>query len=587
LRHVDTGKERAITDAEKNIEEFFFQNDSKHIVYRLQATGLNKGPLFQIDIHTGLTRNLTPWEGASVEDYHYDYRCPDEVLVALKFPKAEHSDVYRLNLANGAIVLEEKHEPYVLESFLYGWIPDKRLVVRAKLVLNNKGSKELWTRKTRKAPWRLIRRFEQGDHAWASGFSSDGKVLIVYTTLDSDIERLAAINVDTGATKVLGRDDKCDVYSTFLDGDYFPMGVEFESDRKFWKPSNDTFKKVLAAAHKLSDGDVDVLDADSDSNKYVVSITRDDGPESYYLIDVAAKKSAFLFDDRPDLKHYKFAKRKPISFVTRDGLTEHGYLTLPVGINPQQLPLVLLVHGGPVARDHWEFDYLAQWLANRGYAVLQVNFRGSCGYGRSLLQAGLRQWGSKMNDDLVDAKQWAVKQGIADPNKVAVCGISYGGYATLAALTFTPDEFRCGIDVAGISSLLTQLKAERAILHDCTYDFGEMLVGKLGRDDALLKARSPLYFVDRIKVPLLIGHGTADTVVNVSESEQLVAALKKHGKSFTYYPVQDGEHSWPWDQEFTFQAEKFLSKHLGGRVEPDHSWITFLQSLNLFGSESR
>lgn len=296
----------------------------------------------------------------------------------------------------------------------------------------------------------------------------------------------------------------------------------------------------------------------------------------YYTYNRASKKSQFLFSNQPDLEKFSLAQKKPISYQSRDGLTIHGYLTTPVGIPAKNLPTVLLVHGRPRSRDTWGYNLDSpestevQWLANRGYAVLQVNFRGSAGYGKAFINAGNREWGGKMHDDLIDAVNWIVQQGIADSKKVAIMGGSYGGYATLVGLTFTPDVFAAGVDLYGPSNLITMMEnipPEWELLR--ARDAIE--VGNLETQQEFLKSRSPLFFADQIEKPLLIAQGANDPRVKQAESDRIVAAMRKANKPVEYILYTDEGHGFIRPENllhFYAKAEKFLSKYLGGRVEP-------------------
>ncbi len=259
----------------------------------------------------------------------------------------------------------------------------------------------------------------------------------------------------------------------------------------------------------------------------------------------------------------------PVSFKARDGLTIHGYLSLPLGVPAKNLPLVLNVHGGPWHRDQWGFNRECQWLVNRGYAVLQLNFRGSTGYGKAFLNAGNREWGQKMHFDLLDGKEWAIKQGYADPKKVGIYGGSYGGYATLAALAFTPDEFACGVDIVGPSNLITLLNSFPPYWAPMKSMF-ERRVGRLSEEE-FLKSRSPLFSAQKIKSPLLIAQGANDPRVKQQESDQIVAAMRKNGKDVEYLVFPDEGHGFARPEnnmKFYAAAEAFLAKYLGGRQEP-------------------
>ncbi len=259
----------------------------------------------------------------------------------------------------------------------------------------------------------------------------------------------------------------------------------------------------------------------------------------------------------------------PVTFPARDGLALSGYLTLPVGMEPKNLPLVLLVHGGPWARDTWGYSSTVQMLANRGYAVLQINFRGSSGYGKAHLNSGDREWGAKMHTDLLDGKQWAIAEGYADPAKVAIMGGSYGGYATLAGLAFTPEEFVCGVDIVGPSNLLTLLQTIPPYWSTLVATFYK----RMGRLDEVefLKERSPLFSAGRITKPLLIAQGANDPRVKQAESDQIVAAMRESGLPVEYIVFPDEGHGFARpenNRKFIAAAESFLAQYLGGRAEP-------------------
>jgi dipeptidyl aminopeptidase/acylaminoacyl peptidase len=265
-----------------------------------------------------------------------------------------------------------------------------------------------------------------------------------------------------------------------------------------------------------------------------------------------------------------FAPMKAISYKSRDGLTIHGYLTTPVGVPAKNLPTVLLVHGGPWARDVWGYIPTVQWLANRGYAVVQVNFRGSTGYGKKFLNAGNKEWAGKMHDDLIDGVDWLIKEGVPDPKKIAIMGGSYGGYATLVGLTFTPERFACGVDIVGPSNILTLVKTIPPYWAPLKTMFAKR-VGDVATEEEFLKSRSPLFFVDKIKAPLLIGQGANDPRVKQAESDQIVAALRKAGKPVEYIVYSDEGHGFARPENrmhFNAYTEAFLARHLGGRAEP-------------------
>jgi len=293
----------------------------------------------------------------------------------------------------------------------------------------------------------------------------------------------------------------------------------------------------------------------------------DDAPDSYVLYDRDARTARVLFHTYPALLDCTLAPMTPTAFEARDGLMLHGYLTLPVGVEPRRLPTVLYVHGGPWHRDRWGYDPDVQWLANRGYAVLQVNFRGSTGYGKAFRVAGNRAWAGTMRTDLLDARDWAIAQGIADPARFAIYGGSYGGYAVLAALAFTPDAFTCGVELVGPSNLITFLESippywetMRSTLHE-----------RVGEDEAFLREQSPLFRAADIRAPLMIAQGANDPRVPQRESDQVVEVLRANGIPVTYIVFDDEGHGFADplnNRRFSAAMEAFLGEHLGGRAEP-------------------
>jgi dipeptidyl aminopeptidase/acylaminoacyl peptidase len=345
--------------------------------------------------------------------------------------------------------------------------------------------------------------------------------------------------------------------------------VAFTRARREWELLDHALAPDLTAIRELDSGDFDLHSRSHDDGTWIIEFIDDNAPVSYWAYDRNTRTGRLLFHTRPALTRYTLAEMRPIQFAARDGLTVHGYLTAPVHVDGQTLPLVLNVHGGPWHRDVWGYDPESQWFANRGYACLQVNFRGSTGYGKRFLNAGNREWGGAMHDDLIDAVEWVVDQGVADPKRIAIYGGSYGGYAALAGATFTPDVFCCAVDIVGPSNLITFIEtippywsSYLAMLHD--------RVGNPETEADALIARSPLTHVDRIKIPMLIAQGANDPRVKQSESEQIVAIMEEKGIDHEYMLFPDEGHGFAKPENrlrFYAAAEKFLAKHLGGRFE--------------------
>ena len=315
---------------------------------------------------------------------------------------------------------------------------------------------------------------------------------------------------------------------------------------------------------------ITITDLNKNEDKFIVRTYSDRDLGAYYIYDSIQKKLTKLAELSPWLNPEKMAEMKPIKYRSRDGLVIHGYLTLPAslkGKRPKNLPVVVNPHGGPWARDEWGFNPEVQFLANRGYAVLQMNYRGSTGYGKKFWEASFKQWGLKMQDDISDGVNWLIKQGIADPKRIAIYGGSYGGYATLAGLTFTPDLYACGIDYVGVSNLFTFIKSIPPYWKPYLDMFSEM-VGDPARDKELFEKTSPLYHADKIKVPLLIAQGAKDPRVNINESNQMVDALRKRGINVPYLVKDDEGHGFRNEEnrfEFYEAMENFITQCLGGK----------------------
>jgi dipeptidyl aminopeptidase/acylaminoacyl peptidase len=448
------------------------------------------------------------------------------------------------------------------------------MLVRAASATTKEGGTELRMRDAPKAPWKPLITVGLEENLDFVDFTEDGRSIVIQSSINADTTRLLEKSLKSGAERVLGYSEKSDV--TGVLGYPTRHGVRaaaFDVDGRIgWTPVEPSMKGDLEALKNGLAGDFNVVSMDAADAKWIVAESRDLGPQRFWSYERKTKKLELLFSAQPKLEGLPLAAMKPFVITARDGLALPAYLSLPPGKAPKALPMVLLVHGGPWGRDTWGQNSTAQWLANRGYAVLQVNFRSSTGFGKKFLNAGNRQWGLAMHDDLLDALAWAVKEGVADPKKVAIMGGSYGGYATLAGLTFTPDTFACGVDIVGPSNIFTLL----ATIPPYWAAFRRQLVMRIGdpdnaQDKDMLTRASPLFSADKIKVPLLIGQGANDPRVKPSESEQIVSAMEKNGLPVTYVLYPDEGHGFARPEnriDFFARAEGFLSKCLGGRAEP-------------------
>ncbi len=556
-------------DRKRGIRIYFWAEDDRHIVYLQDEGGDENWRVHAVDPSTREDRDLTPFEGVQAQIVDKSIHHPDTMLVALNRENPELHDVYQLTLSTGGLDLVAKNPGNVV-----GWVADAEFRVRAALAATAEGGFDLLLRAEAgdQTEWRKLLGWGKEDALSSGpvGFNEDGGKMYLLDSRGANAARLVLLDLDTGETEVLVEDPRYDVGQVVRHPEtHEAQAAAVERARTEWVVLDDTIREDFAAIEGLSRGDFALASRDRADESWLVAFTADDGGASYYAYDRGSKRGEHLFDARPDLADYELARMEPISFTSRDGLTIEGYLTLPPGANGRHLPMVLNVHGGPWARDGWGYDPEAQWLANRGYACLQVNYRGSTGYGKEFLNAGNKEWAARMHDDLVDAVEWAVERGVADPERVAIYGGSYGGYAALVGATFTPDLFRCAVDIVGPSSLITLIESIPPYWKPLVATFHER-VGNPETEADFLKSRSPLFFVDRIKIPMLVAQGANDPRVKQAEAEQIVAAMREKGIDHEYLLFEDEGHGFARPENrlaFYAAAERFLAKHLGGRVE--------------------
>ncbi len=545
------------------------------LLYSQDRDGDENWRLFGVEVASARVRELVAVKpGVRVGIHSTSRMRREELLVTLNQRDPRYPDLYLLDLESGALTLHE------LNPGLGGYLVDDAYNVRLAWRSTAAGGSDILRRDEHGQwqPWIAL----SADDARSSGpthFSADGRTLYFRDSRGRDTAALVAIDVDSGALTVLAEDSRADIGSMIVDRrDYRPLAYAVSHERYRLHLCDDTIR-----------ADVDFLDAEGigewnlgsrteDDTVWLVAASSDLHPGSAYLYDRQARTLGKLFDVRPQLADAPLAPMHSTVIRARDGLELVSYLSVPVDADAGDLrthrpvPLVLLVHGGPWSRDGFGYNAMHQWLANRGYAVLSVNFRGSTGFGKTFLDAGNGEWGRKMDEDLEDAVQWAIERGIADPAKLAIFGGSYGGYAVLSALTRYPDRYACGIDVVGPSNLETLLasippywEAARAMQYRAigNPDTAEGL--------ALLRERSPLHRAAAIRAPLLIAQGANDPRVKQAESEQMVQALRANGIAVDYALYADEGHGFvrePNRMSFYAQVEAFLARHLGGRQEP-------------------
>lgn len=569
VRTIGQADDKAVTaDKRRGIRAYQWAPDNRTLLYLQDADGDENWHIYGVDLPSGNVRDYTPLAGVQARFVALEPGIPDQILVALNLQRRELHDVYRLTLSTGALVLDTENPGDVQEFHA-----DSQLRVRAAEVATPDGGHEVRLRRDVKAPWRSLVKVGPEEILGFVDFSLDGKSVYLESSVGADTARLVQRDLDRGAEKILAADKDVDVGAVIVHPRrHVPQAVAFSPERQRWTVIDPAVRDDFAGIARLNPGDFGIINRDDRDATWLVGFTQDRGPIQFYAWDRAAKKGTFLFSQQPALEGLTLGEMRPVTLPARDGLPLHGYLTLPPGVPQKDLPLVLMVHGGPWSRDRWGYHSYAQFYANRGYACLQVNFRGSTGYGKRFWNAGNREWGKKMHDDLLDAVAWAVKQGYADPRRVAIMGGSYGGYAALAGLSFTPTTFACGVDLVGPSSIATLLRSIPPYWKTMLAEFHTRVGNPDDPKDAeLIRAASPLFAADKIVRPLLIGQGANDPRVKQAESEQIVAAIRKRGGAVTYVVYGDEGHGFARPDnrlDFSARIEAFLKPCLGGRAEP-------------------
>jgi dipeptidyl aminopeptidase/acylaminoacyl peptidase len=569
VKTVGKEDDKVVTaDKKRGIRQYFWAEDSQTVIYMQDIDGDENWHVYGVDLVSGNIRDYTPFQGVRAQVTATDPNFPDEMLVEMNLRDRQLFDVHRLQLKTGALVLDTENPGDVA-----GWAADPKFQVRGAQIQTPDGGTEIRIRDDVKSPWKSWIKVGPDEILNFVDFTGDGKSVTLTSSIGSDTARVVEKDIATGAEKVIASSDEVDAGNVLVHPKkHIVEAVSFAPGRAKWTVVDPSVKADFDGIAGLHDGDFSVVNRDDKDVTWLVAFTSDRGPISYFAWDRAAKKGTFLFVHQPKLEGLQLAPMKPVVIKSGDGLNLNSYLTLPVGLPPKNLPLLLFVHGGPWGRDMWGYNSYAQWFANRGYACLQVNFRGSTGYGKKFLNAGNKEWGLKMHTDLIDAVDWAIKEGYADPKKVAIMGGSYGGYATLAGLTFTPEKFTCGVDIVGPSNLKTLINSIPPYWKPVRSMF-DVRMGNVDdpKDAELIKNASPLYRADKIVRPLLIGQGANDPRVKQAESEQIVEAIEKNRGSVTYVLYPDEGHGFARPEnriDFNARAEAFLAKYIGGRAEP-------------------
>ena len=565
------GDARVVTDdRDRGIRWFDWAHNGRHLLYIQDKGGDENWRLYTVDLSSGDVVDRTPFDEVQAQLVASDRNHPDTVLVGLNKDNPQLHDVYRLDLVSGAL------DKIVENPGFIGWVADSALEVRAGVAPTPDGGFVLMVRDDGSSgsgdEWRPLLTVSQEDSLTTAplAFSLDGASLLAVASVGANTGRLVRLAVDGSSIEAVYEDPVYDVTDVTLDPvTREPRVAVVARERVELEALDPSVAGDLEGIRTLHDGAPVLEGHDHADTRWVVAFNDDDGPIRYFVWDRSARSGTYLFSHRPVLEEHALAAMEPFAFTARDGLEVHGYATFPPGVARSGLPTVLNVHGGPWARDQWGFHPEAQWLANRGYLCVQVNYRGSTGYGKAFVNAGDREWGGKMHDDLIDAVAYVVDQGWADRERIAIYGGSYGGYAALVGATFTPDVFRCAVDIVGPSSIKTLIESIPPYWAPLVAQF-HTRVGNPETDEEFLWSRSPLSRVDQIKIPVLIAQGANDPRVKQAESEQIVEAMREKGIPHEYLLYDDEGHGFAKPENrlhFYDAAERFLARHLGGRCE--------------------
>jgi dipeptidyl aminopeptidase/acylaminoacyl peptidase len=563
-------------DSTRPVRQYFWAYDKKHLLYLQDKGGDENFHVHRVSVADGKTTDVTPIEGVRAQVIGLSHRKPNQILVGLNDRDKEIHDVWQVDLATGEKKLLVENKLRFSE-----WKVDSNLAVRMGGKVDPDGTMVLFV-PDGKGGWTEHGKIPNEDSRSTRPLFFDKKGAAIYT-IDSrgrDTGALFLENVKSKSKKLIYQSDKADVAGVLAHPtENTIQAVVVDHLRKDIIVVDKKLTGDLAALKKIGDGDLSVPSRTLDDKVWIVGLSGDRQPLRYYRYDRKAKKATLLFSTRPELEGKPLARMHPTIIKSRDGLDLVSYLTLPAardadgdGKADKPGPAILLVHGGPWGRDAWGFNGAHQLYANRGYAVLSVNFRGSTGFGKKFINAGNGEWGKKMHDDLIDATEWLVANGVAPKDKIGIMGGSYGGYATLVGLSMTPDVFACGVDIVGPSNIITLLESVppywKPIIGEFRFRVGDWSTPE---GKAALVAVSPLTHASKIVRPLLIAQGANDPRVKQAESDQIVKAMQERSIPVTYVLFPDEGHGFARPENniaFVASAEAFLSAHLGGVYQP-------------------
>ncbi len=566
-QQLATGAERQVTFATVSIKDYHWLPDGSGFAFVLDQGGDENDHMYRYDFASGVCSKICAYDGVRCQFLSVNYRHPEAILLTANLRDQSVFDVYRYDLKKASLSCVAQNPGDVIS-----WVADRNLVVRLATSWSDAGGM-------------LLSLIEHGEYIDLVACTHDDTLqpiefladddLLLLSSVGAEMTRLLKVNVFADVSTVLYEHPQFDIVdvATALDGSHVQF-VATQHDQFMWHSLDAASARHIAALNQQIPGMWAVVSRDASDQRWIIRCEADTAPVSYYFYDVADCRSRLLFCEYPELEHYTFAQMKAISFEARDGLTLHGYFTAALSSEDDQpAPLMLLVHDGPWSRDHWGWQPEVQWLVNRGYSVLQVNFRGSSGFGKRVLNAGDREWGGKMHLDILDAKAWAVAQGLALESRCGIYGFNYGGFEVLTALSQSPDSFACGVALSAPASLLTFLEAapaywtpQQAMLR--------ARIGDIVSERQFLEARSPLSHVEQIIAPLLLGQGANDPQVKLHEVEAIVDRMHDERKEVRYVLFYDEGHGLrkPHNRlRFYEIAEGFLEQNLPSVLMPVYS----------------
>lgn len=604
----DMSKAQAITrETTRGIRRYLWAHDNQHVLYLQDQGGDENWKVFSVPATGGVAKDLTPFDEINGPDgkpimlpsgkplrpaallNDPSPKFPDKVLIGLNNRNPQYHDLYVVDINTGKMELLRRNDEFA------EFVTDDTFKIRLALKQTPDGGRAIYKADDESGfvPWQTV---PMADSLATSplGFSADGGSVYLSDSRSTDTSQLTLVDLATDKAQVVASNPKADLGAILVHPTRKTVqAASFTYDRTQWMVLDKSIQADLDYLRSLDQGEIGVQSRSLDDSKWIVGFAPADAPAKVYLYErdpAGGKpgKAKFLYTNRSKLDGATLAPMHSTVIKSRDGLDLVAYVTVPSdradlgGVidagkadpngTVKPLPTVLFVHGGPWARDTWGFNPYHQWLANRGYAVISVNFRGSTGFGKKFLNAGNKEWGAKMHDDLLDTVDWAVKLGVSNKEKIAIMGGSYGGYATLAGLTFTPDTFACGVDIVGPSNILTLLNSIPPYWAPLVEQFTQR-VGDFRTEEGkkFLASRSPINFVDKIKKPLLIGQGANDPRVKQAEADQIVSAMQSRNIPVTYVLYPDEGHGFARPANnlaFNAVTEAFLAQHLGGRAEP-------------------